>query len=69
MEKEFYEQYKELFDFGMKRLKRCHSIKLHAIKFCKSNKEFLYEHSKFERSLTLKRKTTMAKHSINLSED
>ena len=34
MDKEFPEEYKTLFDFGMKRLKRCHTIKLHAIKFC-----------------------------------
>ena len=35
MDKEFPEEYKTLFDFAMKRLKRCHTIKLHAIKFCK----------------------------------
>jgi hypothetical protein len=37
MEKEFPDQYKNLFDFGFKRLKRAHVIKLHAIKFCKEN--------------------------------
>jgi hypothetical protein len=37
MDKEFPEEYMSLFDFGMKRLKRCHTIKLHALKFCKKN--------------------------------
>ena len=37
MEKEFYEQYQKLFEFGLNRLKRCLKVRLHAIKFCKDN--------------------------------
>lgn len=41
MDKEFPDEYKSLFNFGMKRLKRCHTVKLHAINFCKKSPQFV----------------------------
>ena len=37
MQFEFPEEYRYLFDFGFRRLKRAHTVKLHAIKYCKKN--------------------------------
>ena len=37
MQNEFPDQYNYLFDFGFNRLKRAHTVKLHAIKYCKNN--------------------------------
>lgn len=35
LEKIFPDQYTNLFEFGFRRLKRAHTVKLHAIKYCK----------------------------------
>ena len=37
MNKEFPEEYNQLFNFGVRRLKRAHAVKLEAIKFCKKH--------------------------------
>lgn len=63
MDKEFPDEYKSLFNFGMKRLKRCHTIKLHAIKFCKRS-----QHVAGANQIEIKEERDKLKKSIGLNQ-